>query len=529
MSVAITCYGGVGEIGGNKILLEDGDTRLLLDFGIAFGRQEQFFNELLRPRPARGLLDPLALGLLPPLEGLYREDLTLPGLWARFQGAPLCRNLRRDGDRPAVDAVLISHAHLDHNGDLSYLDRRIPVHTTRVSAFVARAMQVTGTGGMEREMVYFSKRLPKPTGELESPSAGDCLVRTHNFLDGPLTPEAQAFWDAHPFSASTKKKWQTAPCAHAPDKVAGLELKWWPVDHSIPGAVGLAIKTSIGWIGYTGDIRFHGKSGALTHTFARELAALEPRVLICEGTHIDSRARLRERDVVQNALPLVQGAAGRLVIADFGPRNVERLLTFLEIAAQTGRKLVIQPKDVYLLEAIALADPAQFQDPLRYANLYLYEDPKCSPRVWEAALRGRWSAQQRTVGPQEVTNAPGEHLLAWSLWDLNDLLDLENTAGGIYLYSNSRAYDDEQAADLDRLRNWVRHMGMTLFGDPDDPQAIPLHASGHASGQDLLAFVRTVQPRMLIPVHTENPTWWQSQLGATITVCIPQVGSPLNI
>jgi len=149
MSVTITCYGGVGEIGGNKILLEDGETRLLLDFGIAFGRQEQFFNELLRPRSARGLLDPLALGLLPPLEGLYREDLTLPGLWARFQGAPLYRNLRRGGKRPAVDAVLISHAHLDHNGDLSYLDGDIPIYTTRVSALIARAMQVTGTGGLE--------------------------------------------------------------------------------------------------------------------------------------------------------------------------------------------------------------------------------------------------------------------------------------------------------------------------------------------------------------------------------------------
>jgi hypothetical protein len=31
--VSITVYGGAGVIGGNKILLEDGDTRLFLDFG----------------------------------------------------------------------------------------------------------------------------------------------------------------------------------------------------------------------------------------------------------------------------------------------------------------------------------------------------------------------------------------------------------------------------------------------------------------------------------------------------------------
>ena len=33
---SLTFYGGVSEIGGNKILLEDGDTRLFLDFGMSF-------------------------------------------------------------------------------------------------------------------------------------------------------------------------------------------------------------------------------------------------------------------------------------------------------------------------------------------------------------------------------------------------------------------------------------------------------------------------------------------------------------
>ena len=52
-ATTITCYGGVNEIGGNKLLLEDGGARLFFDFGIAFGRQQQYFNEYLRPRAAR--------------------------------------------------------------------------------------------------------------------------------------------------------------------------------------------------------------------------------------------------------------------------------------------------------------------------------------------------------------------------------------------------------------------------------------------------------------------------------------------
>ncbi|MDH7486337.1 MAG: exonuclease [Anaerolineae bacterium] len=510
MSVTITCYGGVNEIGGNKILLEDGDCRLFLDFGIAFGRQQQFFNEYLRPRVARGLLDLLLLGLIPPLEGLYRDDLAPPGLWERLRSHPHHRDLRRGLDCPAVDAILVSHAHLDHNGDLSYVDPRIPVYTHPVTAFIARAMQVTGQSGFERELTFISPRSPSASGELQADRKGSYQGRAHAFLAGGLSESAQEFWAQ---ATATTKALQPAPAEAAMEAIAGLPIRWWPVDHSVPGAAGFAVQTSAGWIGYTGDLRFHGRQGERSRQFALQLAALRPVALLCEGTHTGAEEPLTEADVVANALALAEGAAGRLVVADFAPRNVERLFSFLEVARQTGRTLLIQPKDLYLLQAIALADAAAFPDPAALPGLALYADPKAAPRPWERALRQQWAG--RTVKAADVSHDPGAYVLAFSLWDANDLLDLEGVAGGIYLYSNSRAYDEEQAADLERLRNWVRLMGLTMYGDPDDPQTVPLHASGHAPGQALAEFVQTVRPGMLIPVHTENPGWWERQLAGT--------------
>ena len=40
-----------------------------------------------------------------------------------------------------MGAVLVSHAHLDHDGDISYLKPIIPVYASYISAFIARAMQ----------------------------------------------------------------------------------------------------------------------------------------------------------------------------------------------------------------------------------------------------------------------------------------------------------------------------------------------------------------------------------------------------
>jgi ribonuclease J len=47
--VKLTFYGGVIEIGGNKILLEDKGTKIFLDFGQFFTFGSEFFTYLLQP------------------------------------------------------------------------------------------------------------------------------------------------------------------------------------------------------------------------------------------------------------------------------------------------------------------------------------------------------------------------------------------------------------------------------------------------------------------------------------------------
>jgi ribonuclease J len=450
--------------------------------------------------------------------------------WRSWHNAPHYRNLRREG--LPVDGVLLSHAHLDHAGDLTYLREDIPIYATSITAFIAKAMQDSGhyrTG----EVAYINPRVVKEGEKGLLGAAGDYQQRPFGFLDGEVKGEGQAFWDASP--AKTKGM-ETAPCqpvrfdGSGAFRIGNLWVRWWPVDHSIPGSAAFAVETSIGWVAFTGDIRFHGRDGALTWKLAEDLAELEHLVLLCEGTRVESTHRITETEVCENALAIVRKAGGQLVVADFGPRNVERLLTFRDIAERTKRLLVILPKDAYLLYAMRLVDNS-IPDVNDAKNLILiYDAPKAERKRWEGEVRSKFST--RFIGFQEVAASPGGFILCFSFWDVNDLLDLIylGVQGGIYLYSSSPIYDDEQRIDIERLGNWVERLGMQFVGDPRREIPNPYHASGHASAPELLHLIRHVKPKVVIPIHTERPEQFVAFLrGEGIEVRQPKVGEPIAL
>ena len=103
-------YGGVNEIGGNKILLSDSGTQVLLDFGLSFGMKDKYYDQYLGPRGFAIINEYVAFGFLPAIKGAYRED----HLKHIDPSHPLLGS-------KSVDAVLISHAHLDHIGMIPYL------------------------------------------------------------------------------------------------------------------------------------------------------------------------------------------------------------------------------------------------------------------------------------------------------------------------------------------------------------------------------------------------------------------------
>ena len=72
--VKLTFYGGVNEIGGNKILLEDKKTRVFLDFGQSFNFGSDYFTGWLSARKINGIKDYFEFGLLPKIKGISHKQ-----------------------------------------------------------------------------------------------------------------------------------------------------------------------------------------------------------------------------------------------------------------------------------------------------------------------------------------------------------------------------------------------------------------------------------------------------------------------
>jgi ribonuclease J len=152
----VTFLGGVREIGGNKILIEDGPDRILFDFGPSFSpRREEYYMDFLQPRSSSPVEDLLEFDLLPRIDGLYSREA--------LQDSDLAWK------PPEVHGLFVSHAHMDHAGHLGLVDPEVPVYVGAGTRTLLETIQSSSpaTKYGEHDWRVFADRSPIRIGRLE--------------------------------------------------------------------------------------------------------------------------------------------------------------------------------------------------------------------------------------------------------------------------------------------------------------------------------------------------------------------------
>jgi ribonuclease J len=197
--VQLTFYGGVNEIGGNKILLEDGNTHIFLDFGKSFTCGCDYFTGWLSPRRIKGLGDYFHFGLLPKISGIYAEDQL------KFTNLPYTE--------PLIDAIFLSHAHFDHIAHIEFVDPKIPIYLGEGTKLFMESQEETSTfsdygehpyktfrtgdeiqiGNIAIEPIHVDHSIPAAYGFLIHTSEGTLMYTGDLRLHGPRRDMTEEF------------------------------------------------------------------------------------------------------------------------------------------------------------------------------------------------------------------------------------------------------------------------------------------------------------------------------------------------
>jgi ribonuclease J len=411
----LTFYGGVNEIGGNKILLQDRDVKVFFDFGMSFALKKQYYSPpFLSPKSEKSLQE---LGILPKIEGIYIDEKS-----------------------PEIDAVFISHAHMDHSAYISFINREIPVYCGETTKIILQASSEMRRADLEFNVENLTFK-PFRTG--------DSITIDH------------------------------------------LKIEPIHVDHSIPGAYGFIIHTTNGAVVYTGDFRAHGAKPEMTSDFVEKAKEAEPVAVVTEATNMTGASVSSEVEV-ENKLNSIVGQADGIVLADFAYTDVDRLNSFYRIAKKNGRCLAVSLKQAYLMEALR-RDKGLSIPSLNDENILIFRKSKKKYDKWESQIMEKYP--KKIVNVFEVSKQQCKSVLVMSFYDLEELVEIQPEAGSCYVLSASEPFNEEMEIDFERLINWLRHYGLPQYH---------VHVSGHIMPLQLKILLKKIGAEKTFPVHTEN-------------------------
>ncbi|MBP9836820.1 MAG: ribonuclease J [Candidatus Pacebacteria bacterium] len=259
-----------------------------------------------------------------------------------------------------------------------------------------------------------------------------------------------------------------------------LKVKTFPVTHSIPDAMGVAIETKHGDVVITGDIKLVHEGGKVV---VEERASWEKvglnnnLVLLCDSTNADrvgfSTSEAKVYETLEN---IITASSGRLIIGTFASQ-FDRLISVIKTCEQQGKKVVMEGRSIKTNIDIAIMAKLLEVKPNTFINAGDIND---YPNDKIVILS---------------TGAQGEEFAALMRMATDKHKFVTLTERDTIVLSSSVIPGNEIA--VQKLKDNIYRKNVKVI----NYQGSHVHSSGHGNAGELVWVHQTIKPKFLIPVH----------------------------
>lgn len=299
--------------------------------------------------------------------------------------------------------------------------------------------------------------------------------------------------DFEPTNIQTVNSWQ-------PFWVGDFEITPYLVDHSAFDAMAFLIETEGKRIFYSGDFRGHGRKSILFQKILKH-PLKDISYLILEGSMFGrSKGQYQTEIDVENRLVELLQDKERLYFAACSSQNIDRLVSIYRACVRTNRIFVIDPYTAFILDKLKKISShiPQF-DWGQNIRVFFVPNPYTEKMAEDKSLFKFKSAKITYDEMQGVRNRLVIKDSYKTRWIFAKKKDLGNST---LIFSMWAGYLPD----------------VKPFWDENNVPIIEVHCSGHAYVEDLQEFVKAIDPKYIIPIHTFSPEKYAEHLGNNIKI-----------
>jgi ribonuclease J len=245
-------------------------------------------------------------------------------------------------------------------------------------------------------------------------------------------------------------------------------------------------------------------------------------ILITEGTRIRNteddvfKKKMTEQDVEDEFFNTIRKSKG-ITCAQFSFRNLDRARSLYNATARAGKVLVCNPGFAYAVDN-ARELVCELPETIGNPNLKIFKNNADLPDDEKRKRIYQEKHLENTVDYRWIKKNANDVVMFMAASELSQLIDIQ-PGSGTFIYSMSEHYIEGEENEDYRgcLQNWLNHFGMDFE---------QIHCSGHADREGVQRMIDGVEPKKVIPIHTQNPEEFKKMHGDVILI---EKGSTLII